>query len=98
MSVYPLKGCLNGRPKLIFLKKDTGSFITTGQTNQIISQLLSIRLALNISFPGLLRRESYTTTTTVFKPLVRGFSTLSAGSAAESGQERETPSMRNFYE
>ena len=95
MSATFLKDCLNGRPQLLFLKRYL--LIYKGQTRQIISQLLSIRPTLNISFPGLLRREIYIT---IFKPtfLVRGFSTLSAGRAVESGQARETPAMRNFYE
>jgi hypothetical protein len=84
MSAFP-RDHLNGRPKLLFCnyKKDTCSLIT-GKINQ------------NISFPGLPRRES---STTVFKPtfLVRGFSAFSAGITAESGQGRETPNMRNFY-
>ena len=96
MSAFP-RDHLNGRPKLLFCnyKKDTCSLIT-GKINQTISQLLSVRPTLNISFPGLPRRES---STTVFKPtfLVRGFSALSAGITAESGQGRETPNMRNFY-
>jgi hypothetical protein len=89
MSAFP-RDHLNGRPKLLFCnyKKDTCSLIT-GKINQNISQLLSVR-------PGLPRRES---STTVFKPtfLVRGFSAFSAGITAESGQGRETPNMRNFY-
>ena len=81
MSAFP-KDCLNGRPKLLFFKKDTCSIIITRQINQIISQLLSIRPTL--SFPGLLRREGYTT---VLKStfLVRGFSTKSAKIMAEAG-------------
>ena len=93
MSATP-KGYMNGRPKLF--KKDTCSFIKR-QINQIIPQLFSIRPTLNITSPGLLSRKNYTT---VFRPtfLVRGFSLARAASTAESGQERETPSMRNFYE
>jgi len=55
------------------------------QINQIIPQLFSIRPTLNITSTGLLSRKNYTT---VFRP----------ASTAESGQERETLSMRNFYE
>lgn len=55
------------------------------QINQIIPQLFSIRPTLNTTSPGLLSRKNYTT---VFRP----------ASTAESGQERETLSMRNFYE
>jgi hypothetical protein len=76
------KGYMNGRPKLV--KKDTRSFIKR-QINQIIPQLFSIRPTLNTTSPGLLSRKNYTTK---FRP----------ASTAESGQERETISMRNFYE
>jgi hypothetical protein len=55
------------------------------QINQIIPQLFSIRPTLNTTSPGLLSRKNYTT---IFRP----------ESTAESGQERETISMRNFYE
>lgn len=98
MSAFP-RDHLNGRPKLLFRDHgmDTSSLITS-KINQTISQLLLVRPTLNISFPGLPRnfRASYTT---VFKPTfsVRGFSTLSAGIIAESGQGRETPNMRDFY-
>lgn len=64
------------------------------QINQIIPQLFSIvRPRLNITSPGLLSRENYTT---VFRPtfLARGFSLARAGSTAESEQERETPSCK----
>lgn len=99
------KGYMNGRPKLF--KKHTCSFIKR-QINQIIPQLFSIvRPTLNITSPGLLSWENYTT---VFRPtfLARGFSLARAASTAESEQERETPlpyfigkggtEMRNFYE
>jgi len=99
---------MNSRPKLF--KKHTCSFIKR-QINQIIPQFFSIRATLNITTPGLLSRENYTT---VFRPtfLVRGFSLARAANTAESEQERETSScfatplsfglggreMRNFYE
>lgn len=90
---------MNSRPKLI--KKHTCLFIKR-QINQIIPQLFSIRPTLNITTPGLLSRENYTS---VFRPtfLVRGFSLARAANTAKSEQERETSScegreMRNFYE
>ena len=64
-------------------QKDTSSFIKR-RINQIIPQLFSIR-PLNITSTGLLSRKNYTT---AFRP----------ASTAESGQERDTLSMRNFYE
>lgn len=53
MSAFP-RDHLNGRPKLLFRDHgmDTCSLIT-GKINLTISQLLSVRPTLNISFPDL---------------------------------------------
>lgn len=102
MSVSPAtQDYMNGKPKLLTLKKDTCSNIKR-QINQNIPQLLLTRPTLSIISPDLHCFTSQEKYTSVFRPifLVREFSLVSTASTADSGVERETlsPRMSNFYE